>query len=225
MNLEEIEWTDLDFQPAETLKGGPPEDWSDLQLRLGHPVVVDARKYFKDAEERDPAIELLKSESDFYYVRYPISVKPTERWGIALLGVKVELENPMGAAEAWSMMPERVDDEEKISVSAKLSPSLKINKTEVSIGSLQAGSEIVVYQPRIYAYNLGTSNPTWEFTPTRGHQVRGIQLLHMVVRQPRKSTTNSNIQVSIELRRSSFVMRLLGLPRGRTEDQVRFSIP
>lgn len=226
MNLESIDWTDLELQPAETLKAGALDDWSDVELRLGRPVVVDARKYFKNAEAKDPAIELLKDKSDFYYVRLPVSVKPSQRWGVGLLGVKIDLANGQGAAEAWSMMPERVDNEQKISVSAKLSPSLKISGIEASIGELQVGSEFIVYQPSIYAYNIGTSTPAWELTPTLGHQVRGIQLLHLVVRQPPNSNTSGKTQVTVELKRAGgFVWRLLGRPKGRIESQVTFSIP
>jgi hypothetical protein len=226
MNLETIDWADLELRPAETLRGDEQkEDWSDVELRLGRPVVVEARKYFKSVEAKDPAIELLKNVSDFYYVRLPVSIKPSQRWNVGLLGVRIDLDNPNGVAEAWSMMPDRVDDEEKFSVSAKLSPSLKIDKTETSIGSLQAGSDFIVYQPRVYAYNVGTSNPKWEFTPTRGHQVRGIQLLHLVVRQPRNSNTCGRTQVSIELKRQGLVWRLLGRRKGQAEEQINFSIP
>ncbi|HZO47601.1 MAG TPA: hypothetical protein VFB68_17015 [Xanthobacteraceae bacterium] len=226
MNLETIDWADLELRPAETLRGEAPNDWSDFQLKLGRPVVLEARKYFKDAETKDQAIELLKNESDFFYIRIPVSVKPSQQWGVGLLGVSIDLTNPQGDAEAWSMMPERVDDEQKLSISAKLSPSLKFSKAELSLGAVEAGSQFVAYQPHVYAYNLGTNNPAWEFTPTSGHQVRGIQLLHLVVRQPRKSQTKGKMHVTVELKRAGgLIWRLLGYRKGQTEEHVDFDIP
>jgi DNA-binding response OmpR family regulator len=65
-----------------------------------------------------------------------------------------------------------------------------------------------------------------EDTPTSGHEVRGIQLLHLVVRQPRKSQTSGKTRVTVELKRAGgLIWRLLGYRKGQAEDHVDFNIP
>jgi hypothetical protein len=55
--------------------------------------------------------------------------------------------------------------------------------------------------------------------------VRGIQLLHLVVRQPRKSQTSGRMRVTVELARPGVLWRLLGERKDPMKDHTDFAIP
>jgi hypothetical protein len=159
-------------------------------VSVATPVILEASAYLRAAEIKDPAMDLLLSESDFFYIRGPFSVRPSDQWRVSLLSVKFMLNNTTGVAAAWSMLPEKLGSEQSMEISAKLSPSLKFATVGISAGEVVAEEESVTYQPVIQAYDIGSSSPMWEFTPTPERELRGIQLLHLIIRQPKNSTTS-----------------------------------
>jgi hypothetical protein len=227
MKLNELQWTDLDLVPAERLMGGVSEkDWSDAEVKIADPVVLDAVAYNRYAGTADAAMELLRDAHDFYYIRVPLSIRPPSQWRIRLLTVKFNLTNESGSIEAWSMVPEKVESERKVSTSAKFSPSLKIYEMEVSAGEIGAEQDHVVYLPVVQAYDLGSATPMWEFIPQAGRELRGIQLMHLVVRQTKGSASSGQIHLGVELERSGGILRrLFAREKGSLGQQLSFSCP
>jgi hypothetical protein len=209
MRLDELQWSEVQLVPAEKLLGNTEEDWSDTEMKVANPVVLDAVAYNHAAGTADPAMDLLKDAHDFYYVRTPLSIRPSSRWRVRLLTVKFSLTNKSGNVEAWSMAPQKIEFERKVSTSAKFSPSLKISEVELSVGELAGGQDHVAYIPVVEAYDLGSATPMWEFTPNADRELRGVQLLHLVVRQPKESISRGQIQLGVELERSGGVLRRL----------------
>ena len=124
------------------------------------------------------------------------------------------------------MVPGKVESERKVSTSAKFSPSLKISEVELSVGEIAAGQDHVVYMPVIDAYDIGSATPMWEFTPQADRELRGIQLLHLVVRQSKGSTSSGQIHLGVELEQSGGILRrLLGRESGSLDRKLSFSLP
>jgi hypothetical protein len=226
VKLNELDWADLQLVPAERLMGHSDDEWSDVEIKAAVPVVLDAIEYLKSTDSVDPAMDLLKDRSDFHYIRTPVSIKPSERWRVRLLSVQLVFVNQTGSVEALSMMPVKVETERKVRTNGKLSPTLKISEVEIPLGEIAAGEEHVEYQPLIEAYDLGSDKPMWEFTPQPKREFRGVQLLHLVVRQPKGSTASVCIQMRIELERSGgFLWRLLARENSAMHKRLNFLVP
>ena len=88
MRLDDLQWTDVQFVPAEKLMGVADGDWSDMEMKIAPPVVLDAIAYNRSAGTSDAAMDLLKEADDFYYIRVPLSIRPPSRWRVSLLTVK-----------------------------------------------------------------------------------------------------------------------------------------
>ena len=151
----------------------------------------------------------MKHASDFHYVRLPVSIRPRDPWTLRHLAVEIQLQSSIGEAVAWSMAPEKVVSEVKTKVNASLGSTFKLAPLEVSAKS-EASDEYVTYQPNITAFNLGASDPAWEFWPTRGNALSGIQLLHLVVRQPRQAKSRGSVVLRAELAEKWRLLKLFG---------------
>ena len=112
MNLSSMEWEDGYLLP-ETTRSASAQPWQGL-IRVGRPVVLDAVKFYRASKQRNPLMGLLVGESDFYYVRLPLSFRPVEDVQLTLVSVALELQGAGNRAEAWSMEPQKVEEEVKV---------------------------------------------------------------------------------------------------------------
>ena len=197
MKLSEIQWTDVDLVPQvvrerkqETIQG---------VVMVGRPFVVDALTYAKAAKQSlDPSIQVLKKNFAFTYVRLPINIRPRDEYNVHFLSVDVELMSKDDGAICWSMEPLRVEQEIQLKTDAELSAGLKLQVAELG-GKESASTEFVVYQPQIEAFGIGQKDPAWEFRPTKGRVLSGIQLLHMIIQLPVKSSVIGNISLKADI--------------------------
>lgn len=192
MNLASVEWEDGALV-SETTRSVGTQPLQGL-IKVGRPVILDAVKYHRASKQRDALMELLVGESDFYYVRLPLSFRPVEDVQLTLVSVALTLQGAGNGAEAWSMEPQKVLDEVKVGLEAKVDAGLKFAPAELS-SSIGSSEEYIVYQPVIEAFNLGRPDPAWEFRPTKSRPLSGSQVLHLIIRQPRR--TASQCQVTI----------------------------
>jgi hypothetical protein len=221
IDLEEVSWQPITWVEESTRRA--VKEAETLAAAVGRPIVVDAMKYAKSSGADDALMALVADTSDFYYVRLPISVRPPDGTEMRLLSVNIELRATGGTADAWSMEPTHVQAELKVGTDAKLQANLKLGLIELG-GEGGRSNEYVEYQPVLEAYNLGRADPAWEFRPADGRAVRGVQLLHLCVRQDKTATVEGAVSLSADLQRRNVITRLFGSPEGATND-VLFRCP
>jgi hypothetical protein len=181
--MMETEWRDVPLVTREALLREVPEVFSRM-LAVGRPAVFDAVAHARaTGVEPDPEIGLELECSSFFVVRLPLSFRPDDEATFRLVVVNIALESPGGRADCWSLSPVKVEVEMKVKSEAKLSAKLKLSHGELE-GSSGSQADFIVYQPLITAFNQGTDHPAWEFRPTRGVTLRGIQVLYLTVRVP-----------------------------------------
>src|SRR6266478_3775021 len=112
MNLSQVEWEDGYLLP-ETTRAATAEPWQGL-IKVGRPVIFDAVKLYRASKQSDPLMGLLVGESDFYYVRLPLSFRPVEDVELTLVSVAFDLEGSGNGADAWSMEPQKIEEEIKV---------------------------------------------------------------------------------------------------------------
>lgn len=143
---------------------------------------------------------------------------------VNLLTVAIDLHSESGQAICWSMQPDRVEKPTKVKLGSELFAEFKIGL--VAIGaSAKEEDEMVVYEPEITAFGLGQRDPSWEFQPVEGRQLRGVQLLHLVVQQPRETTSTAAVHVSLEADRKGLIQRFLGRVETHRADITTLVLP
>jgi hypothetical protein len=222
MNLKEIEWNDLALQP-DAIRGDGSDKPLENLIQVGNPFVLNALEFYKKSKQVDAAMSLLYKENDFYYVRFPLSFRPTDKLSLDLVSVEITLQGAE-EIEAYSMEPQKVEEETKIGVDAKIDSKLGISPVELS-SSIGSSEEYITYQPVIEAFNLGTKTPVWEFRPTRGRSLSGIQILHLVIRQSKKSISQGIISVTGDARDKRGIFSFWGKYKKSNEDAVNFYCP
>lgn len=216
MKLSDFEWEDGYVIP-ETTRAATADPWDGL-IKVGRPVILDAAKVYRASKQRDPLMGLLVDESDFYYVRLPLSFRPVEDVHFTLVSVAFELGGSKDGAEAWSMEPQKIEEEVKVGVEAKIEAGLKFVPTELS-SSIGSSEEYIVYQPQIESFNLGRHDPAWEFRPTKGRSLSGNQLLHLVIRQPRRTVSHCTVSISGDAEDRRGIFSFLWRPSRKTETE------
>ena len=215
MRLSEIQWTDLNLVPEERLLDDPPDLLG--VVSVGRAFVFDALKWAAaHGLSPDPSTSLLAADNQFYLVRLPVSIRPGERQAVQFFAVDIKLESYDDQALCWSLMPERVEEEMKISTEAGLNAELKLSSGSLG-ASLGKKTEVVVYQPYITAFGIGETTAAWEFEPTEGRTLRGVQVLHFVVKAPAALPCTGRVEI-----RSDIIARgLLWNTRAVARDEHR----
>jgi hypothetical protein len=211
MNMDEIIWTDVQLVP-DSVRQSEQVPITDV-ISVGQPFVIDAIKYMKanPTQVLDPSIKLLKKADAFAYVRLPISIRSKDQFEIRFLSLEVKIISEVNKAKCWSMDPMRIEDPIKLTTKATFSGGLKLQTAELG-PSFGNEREYIIYQPQIEAFGLGEINSGWEFRPTKGRRLNGVQLLHMVVHRPNRI----NAMAEVSMRADIFERGLLWNYRARS---------
>jgi hypothetical protein len=213
MKLNEIEWLDVTLEPAEEMRA--QHESLDNIVQLGKPFMLDAVQRAKIAGQKlDPDLSSLLDDNRFFYVQFPLNVRPGSRHDVRFVALDVTLTSTDGEILCWSMEPLRVEREVKVSTESKLTGGLKLEVVEVGAEDVE-GAEYVVYQPIIEAFGIRQRNPGWELSALEGRRISGVQLLHMVI-QVAKSGQG---QARVSLRADIYRQGLLWTYRVRRADE------
>jgi hypothetical protein len=189
---------DLELELTEPMLQEPPGGLTGL-VRIGEVTTLDAvRRADLDSVALDAAVRMLGQDHDFTLVRLPLTIRPTNGVTVGFLAVEVTLTAPDAAAVCWSMDPLRVDDEVKLTTTATVNAKLAVRLPDLAAGS-EKKSEYVIRQPRVIAYNVGATDPAWEFVPTRSERLAGVQLLHLVVKSVRGVAWSGAVGVRLDV--------------------------
>lgn len=196
MLLSDVPGEDLDLRLDKSVLQRPPTELAGL-IRIGEPTTFDAVELARaGGTPLAPEVELLLRDHDFTVVRLPVTVRPTDRATVEFLATEITLGAPGSAATCWSLDPERVDDEIKVTTAVGINSKLSVRLAEVGVSDQQSG-EYVIRQPRVVAYQVGCPDPAWEFTPTPGRRLEGVQLLHLVVKSLRRSVWSGTVGIRV----------------------------
>jgi hypothetical protein len=183
MLLESLPGEDLDLRPRRTVLQAPPAELTSL-IRIGEPVVYDAVALAEAGQQPlDPQVRILLDEFSFSLVRLPVTIRPTEATTVRFLTVEVQLTAVGQNPTCWSLDPDQITDEVKVSTGVSFNGKLTVKLAEIGSADTK-NQEYIVRQPRVSSFSVGLHDPSWEFNPTASHPLRGVQLLHLVVKAP-----------------------------------------
>lgn len=196
---DDLPGEDLALELAEPMLQEPPDGLTGL-IRIGEVTTMDAiRRADLDSVALDADVRMLGQNHDFTLVRLPLTIRPRNGVAVSFLAVEITLTAPDSAAVCWSMDPLRVDDEVKLTTTATVNAKLAVRLPDVGGGS-EKKSEYVIRQPRVIAFNIGATDPAWEFIPTRSDRLVGVQLLHLVVKSVRGVAWSGAVGVRLDVR-------------------------
>jgi hypothetical protein len=156
-------------------------------LSIGQPVVWLLAQVYP-LEKMPPVLRAKLQEADFYLVRLACSFRPKRdetqvEWARFL--VHLLPDNIGHQPIAFDLHPLQVTQEVKRNVKVSLSPTLKFQEIEVSVGGVEFGFEYPELQPIISAAGAGEAEPSWDYEAAKGVRVQGSKWMHLLVKAPK----------------------------------------
>lgn len=133
------------------------------------------------------------SQADFYVIRLSCSFRPVHaesrvewaRFRVALLPHSSTGTQPI----AFDLYPQQVMQEVKRQIKVTLSPSLKFQEVEASLGSAEFGFEYTEQIPLISASIGNSFDPSWDYRAGPGQEVQGTKWMYLLVKAPKGLTS------------------------------------
>jgi hypothetical protein len=132
-------------------------------------------------------------QADFYLVRLSCSFRPLHeesrvewaRFRAALLP------HPSTGAQpiAFDLYPQQVMQEVKRQVKVTLSPLLKFQELEASLGSAEFGFEYTEQVPLISATPGASFDPSWDYGVGPRREVQGTKWMYLLIKAPKGLTS------------------------------------
>jgi hypothetical protein len=221
--LTDIAGQELDLMPTETLMRAHPEELRGI-VRLGTPDVFDAVAFAGAAGTAlDPGVELLAASNDFSLVRLPLSVRPRGDMQVRFLALECALHGEGGETVCWSLAPERIENEVTVSAGSKVSAGLTVGVFAAN-AEASGNEDLVVYQPHITAFGLGSSELAWELQPTKGREVRGVQMLHFIARTSKGARAECSVRLRLDVRIKRLLWNTVAVAEDGSTDVARFAV-
>jgi hypothetical protein len=133
------------------------------------------------------------SQADFYLVRLSCSFRPLHeesrvewaRFRAALLP------HPSTGAQpiAFDLYPQQVMQEVKRQIKVTLSPLLKFQELEASLGSAEFGFEYTEQVPLISAALGASFDPSWDYGAGPKQEVLGTKWMYLLIKAPKGLTS------------------------------------
>jgi hypothetical protein len=153
-------------------------------------------------------LRALVEDDDFYVVRLRFSFRPTKgevevmwaRFAVELLGA--------GEIRAEAIHPESIEDEVAGTRRFTLAPSLKFAEVEAKPGEIEFGFEYTSLEPLVFGATEPANFPSWDFQPTKGHELYGSRRMHLLVRADRGTPSGrARLHLAADVRAKRFLLR------------------
>jgi hypothetical protein len=133
------------------------------------------------------------SQSDFYLVRLSCSFRPVHKesrveWA-RFRAVLLPHTSTGTQPTAFDLHPQQLVQEVKRQIKVTLSPSLKFQELEASIGSAEFGFEYTELIPLVSGAIGGSFDPSWDYTAHSDQDVQGTKWMHLLVEVPKGMTS------------------------------------
>ena len=172
-------------------------------------------------EGRLPAVLEASRDYEFRLVRLACSFRPKrQQEGIEWARFSVQLLPDASGRQpvAFDIHPLEHVQEIKRNLRVSLSPSLKFEEVEASLGSLETGLEYTEIVPMVSGSGIGETTPSWDYEAVRGTQVVGTRCMHLITRTPRgMGAANAALELTADVVGAGFRIPVI-LRRERTED-------
>jgi hypothetical protein len=159
-------------------------------VSIGQPEAWPLATIYKP-DRMPPLLQARLFEADFYLVRLACSFRPVRRetridW--ARFAIELLPDGQSRQPIADDLHPNEVDQEIQHSIKVSLSPNLKFQGVEASLGGVGFGLEYPELQPRIIAAGHSSPRASWDYSEVPGVAVRGGKWMHLLVKAPKGMT-------------------------------------
>ncbi len=156
-------------------------------ISIGRPETWALTQVYR-ADKMPPGLRAKLDEADFYLVRLACSFRPVHKekqvqWARFIVHL-----HPDAAGQqpiAFDLHPLMVTQEVRRSVKVALSPSLKFQEIEGSVGGMEFGFEYSELRPIISAAGVGEPQPSWDYEEAKGTRVQGGKWMHLLLKVPK----------------------------------------
>jgi hypothetical protein len=157
-------------------------------ISIGQPETWRLRDLYTISQLPRP-IRAKLNHADFYLVRLSCSFRPLHeenrvewaRFRAALLPHSSTGAQPT----AFDVYPQQVVQEVKRQIKVTLSPLLKFQELEASLGSAEFGFEYTELIPLVSGTVGASFDPSWDYRAVRGQDVQGTKWMYLLVKAPR----------------------------------------
>lgn len=221
------DFQDVALEPEDRVTLGAPTDPADVPLSriaLSRPLVRRMDVSAVDEDTR-PFLEG-NADREYYLVGLGCSFKHDDREPFISAWLQVDLrlldDDPGGIVSAWSLQPEQLSDPAEMTRDVELDPSLKLTGiagVAVDVGvSGKKATEAHFTRSLIFLEGLGigTPSPSWSFTKTDAHEIRGPFRLRFVAELSAGRSADGIISAGATIKKRmlgrSYVAPLTGRP-------------
>src|SRR6266699_715500 len=164
----------------------PPEALRNMPvITIGQPETWPLQELYSPGKLPRP-IRTKLSQADFYLVRLSCSFRPIHeesrvewaRFRAALLPHPSTRAQPI----AFDLYPQQVMQEVKRQIKVTLSPSLKFQEVEASLGNAEFGFEYTGLIPLVSAAIGASFDPSWDYRAGPGQEVQGTKWMYLLVK-------------------------------------------
>ncbi len=167
--------------PGEALRSMPV-------VSIGQPETWALQDFYAPSKLPLP-IRTKLSQADFYLVRLSCSFRPVHeesrvewaRFRAALLPHPSTRAQPI----AFDLYPQQVMQEVKRQIKVTLSPMLKFQELEASLGSAEFGFEYTEQVPLISATPGAGFDPSWDYGAGPKREVLGTKWMYLLIKAPK----------------------------------------
>ena len=171
--------------PREALRSMPV-------VSIGQPETWTLQEFYAPSKLPRPVRTKL-SQADFYLVRLSCSFRPVHeesrvewaRFRAALLPHASTGAQPI----VFDLYPQQVMQEVKRQVKVTLSPTLKFQELEASLGSAEFGFEYAEQVPLISAAVGASFDPSWDYGTGPKREVLGTKWMYLLIKAPKGMTS------------------------------------
>jgi hypothetical protein len=173
-----------------------------------------------------PSWRAPQGDDIYLLIRLSFSLTPPRNHEIeeARLTANLMSNGPGIGPVAYDLFPRELMEESKTDVKLTLSPSVKLEEIEASLGSAETNIHIAKVEPVVTTSGIGAANPIWAFRRHRRHPILGSRTVYAVIAYPAVAPSISvEVGLSATLR-GQFGLWLMGIP-AEANAQLRSTIP
>lgn len=169
-------------------------------VSMGKPDSYTLQEFYSP-KKLPPSIRTKLNQADFYVVYLSCSFRPINkerrvewaRFRATLLPHASTGAQPL----AFDLYPQQVIQEVKRQIKVTLSPSLKFQEIEASLGNAEFGFEYTEQIPLISASIGNSFDPSWDYRASPGQEVQGTKWMFLLVKAP-KGLTSAQALLELE---------------------------
>jgi hypothetical protein len=198
------------------------------KVAVGVPYYENLILRFIEMKEEIPhEIKNMSKDYDFHFVSLSCSFLPDRscRFVWARFGVELSVSSKSGEPLqekpiAHDMFPDEVLSERKYRREANFGPELKLRLSDVVDTGMKFGvsesSELVIYEPQIFAFGVRRPSVAWDFKSTKQRGIWGNKDLFLIIRAPKNSKVRGRFLLGAEV--ESYIGEWIRIPLAKRKD-------